>query len=64
VRDGILVEHRNKLGVDGLCREALESQRKGNIPLPDLLHLVHSDDPKSSEIFGRLFNVFFQGFVV
>jgi len=36
--------------VDGLFREALESQKKDNTPL---LHLVHSDDLKYVDIFGR-----------
>jgi hypothetical protein len=47
--------------MDGLFREVLESQKKDNAPL---LHLVHSDDPKYFQIFGRFFNLFFQGFVL
>jgi hypothetical protein len=46
---------------DSLFREALESQKKDNIPL---VHLIHSDNLKSVDIVGRFFNVFFQGFVV
>jgi hypothetical protein len=61
VRDGILLEHGNNLVVDGPFGEALELRKKNNTPL---LHLVHSDDLKCIEIFGRLFKVFFQGFVV
>jgi hypothetical protein len=41
--------------VDGLSREALESEKQDNTPL---LHLVHSDDLKSVDIFDR-FSTFF-----
>jgi hypothetical protein len=56
VRDNIVLEHRNKLVVDGVFREALESQKKDNTPLLDL---AHSDDLKYVNIFGCFFNVFF-----
>jgi hypothetical protein len=47
--------------MDGLFREALELQKKDNTPLR---HLVHSDDLKHVDIFGRFLNPFFQGFIV
>jgi hypothetical protein len=47
--------------VDGLLREALESQEKDTNPL---LHLVHSDDLKSADNIDDFFNAFFQAFVV
>jgi hypothetical protein len=56
VRDSILLEHRDKLVVDGVFREAPESQKKDNTPLLDL---AHSDDLKYVDIFCRFFNVFF-----
>jgi hypothetical protein len=40
----------NKLLVDGLFQEALESQKKDDAPL---LHLVHSDDLKYLDIVRR-----------
>jgi hypothetical protein len=58
VRDRILLEHGNKLVMDGPFREAFELQKKDNTPL------LHLDDLKYVSIFGRFFNVFFQGFVV
>jgi hypothetical protein len=61
VRDGILLEHRNKLVVDGLFREALELQNKDNT---SLLHLVHSDNLKYLHIFVLVFNIFFLRFLV
>jgi hypothetical protein len=61
VEESILPEHLNKFVVDGLFREALESQKNDNTPL---IHLVHADDLKYVDIFGRFFNVLFQRFVV
>jgi hypothetical protein len=41
VRDGILLEHRNKLVVDSFSREVFESQKKDNIPLLHFVHMIH-----------------------
>jgi hypothetical protein len=60
VRDGILLERRNKLVVDGFFRETLELQKKCSTPL---FHSVHSDDLKDLDLFHFVFNLFFQGFV-
>jgi hypothetical protein len=61
VWEDILLEHRSKLAVDGLFREAVGAQWKDNIPL---LNLVHSDDLKYGDIVSRFFNLFFQGLFV
>jgi hypothetical protein len=55
------MEHCNKLVVNGLFREAFDSQKQDN---PPLFHLVHSGDLKFIDILGHCFNVFFQEFVV
>jgi hypothetical protein len=55
------VEYRNRLVVDDLFRESLESQKNDNTPV---FNLVHSDGLKYADIFARFFNLFFQGFVV
>jgi hypothetical protein len=49
------------LVVDSFFREDLESQKRDNIPL---LNLVHSDDLKYADIVRLSLNVFFQGFVI
>jgi hypothetical protein len=61
VREGILLGHRNMLVVDGLFREAFESQNKDNI---SLLHLIPSDHLRYVDTFDRFVNIFFQGFIV
>jgi hypothetical protein len=60
-QEGVLLKHCNNVPVDGVFREAVESQKKDNTPL---LQLVHSDDLKYADSFRRFFNVFVQRFVV
>jgi hypothetical protein len=58
------MDPRNRLQVNGLFRDALESQKKDNTLLLHLVPLVHSGGLKYDHIFRRFFSLFYQGFTV